>query len=149
MTAQWRGSLAKGICFVCRTTESRPISRSGLLVWPPAVATLELASGMRKNELKRVRLAYFECDAFPPAAPLHFHALTKRSTINSTPTPFFTWAKTVRPTSRIRRASLSITPKSVPTICAKSVLFTTRRSLYVMPGPPFRGILSPQLTSMT
>lgn len=33
--------------------------------------------------------------------------------------------------------------KSAPTAAAKSVLLMTSRSLWVMPGPPFLGILSP------
>ena len=51
-------------------------------------------------------------------------------------------------TYRIFRASRSITLKSAPTISARSVLFTTSRSDWVMPGPPFLGILSPPLTSI-
>ena len=53
------------------------------------------------------------------------------------------------PTYLIFLASLSITPRSAPINSARSVLFTMRRSLCVIPGPPFLGILSPPLTSMT
>ena len=50
---------------------------------------------------------------------------------------------------RIFRESRSITPRSAPTSGARSVLLMTSRSDCVMPGPPFRGILSPPETSMT
>lgn len=87
----------------------------------------------------------------PPAsaAPLPLHALTTNPTTSPTPTPFFTCAKTTGPPSLILPASLSITPKSAPTASAKSVLFTTSKSLPVIPGPPFLGTLSPPATSMT
>lgn len=45
--------------------------------------------------------------------------------------------------------SRSITPRSAPISSARSVLLITNRSLCVMPGPPFLGILSPPLTSIT
>jgi hypothetical protein len=45
-------------------------------------------------------------------------------------------------------ASRSITPRSAPTISAKSVLLTISRSDWVIPGPPFLGILSPPETSI-
>lgn len=54
-----------------------------------------------------------------------------------------------RQTHLIFLASRSMTPRSAPTISAKSVLFTTNKSLCVIPGPPFLGILSPPLTSIT
>ena len=46
-------------------------------------------------------------------------------------------------------ASRSITSSEAPTIGARSILLMTSRSERVMPGPPFRGILSPAETSMT
>jgi hypothetical protein len=48
----------------------------------------------------------------------------------------------------ILAASRSMTPRSAPTISAKSVLLMIRRSDCVIPGPPFRGILSPPDTSI-
>ena len=50
---------------------------------------------------------------------------------------------------RIFRASRSIIPRSAPTRGARSILLMTSRSDRVIPGPPFRGILSPADTSMT
>jgi urease accessory protein len=52
-------------------------------------------------------------------------------------------------TERMRRVSASITARSAPTCGARSVLLMTSRSLFVMPGPPLRGIFSPAATSMT
>lgn len=69
--------------------------------------------------------------------------------ISFIPTPFLTCAKIVGPPSLILPASRSITPKSAPTISAKSVLFTINRSDCVIPGPPLRGILSPPETSIS
>ena len=41
-----------------------------------------------------------------------------------------------------------MTVRSAPTISAKSVLLIINRSDCVIPGPPFRGILSPPETSI-
>lgn len=45
--------------------------------------------------------------------------------------------------------SCSMTSRLAPTYGARSILLMTRRSDRVMPGPPFRGILSPSATSIT
>ena len=57
--------------------------------------------------------------------------------------------KTVGRSPRRARASRSITPRSAPTIGARSVLLITSRSAAVTPGPPLRGTLSPPATSTT
>lgn len=65
-----------------------------------------------------------------------FHWPKIIDTISSTPLPFLTSANTIGPSCRIFRASRSITPRSAPTISAKSVLFMTNKSDSVIPGPP-------------
>ena len=63
--------------------------------------------------------------------------------ISGMPMPCLAWAKMTGPPSLILLASRSITSKSEPTAAARSVLLMISKSLWVMPGPPLRGILSP------
>mmetsp|Transcript_157879 Transcript_157879/g.483795 ORF Transcript_157879/g.483795 Transcript_157879/m.483795 type:complete len:216 (-) Transcript_157879:230-877(-) len=77
------------------------------------------------------------------------HAPRRFCSISGTPTPLFTAAKTVGPSPRMARASRRMTSRSAPTAAARSTLLITSRSDCVMPGPPFRGTLSPPATSMT
>ena len=72
-----------------------------------------------------------------------------KSTTWSKPTPFFRLVKHQGRSPRMRLVSCSITDKSAPTKGAKSILLITKRSDRVIPGPPFRGILSPAATSIT
>src|SRR5262249_11339865 len=85
------------------------------------------------------------CDADKANPPL---SMTKLA-IWCTPSPDLRFAKIKGCSPRILDASLSITCRSAPTNEAKSILFITRRSERVMPGPPLRGILSPAATSIT
>ena len=78
-----------------------------------------------------------------------FHALVTSETTSATPMLFVTCVKTNGPSPRILRASRSITLRSAPMSGARSVLLMMRRSDWVIPGPPFLGILSPPDTSMT
>jgi hypothetical protein len=74
---------------------------------------------------------------------------TTNAATASTPSPWRTQVKTKGRWPRILRASRSITSSDAPTCGARSVLLITSRSDRVIPGPPFRGILSPPATSMT
>jgi uncharacterized protein len=69
--------------------------------------------------------------------------------ILSSPWPVFRLLNTNGRSPRIFRASRSITSSEAPTRGARSILLMTSRSLFVMPGPPLRGILSPAATSIT
>ena len=50
---------------------------------------------------------------------------------------------------RIFLVSASITSSDAPTRLATSILLMINKSDFVIPGPPFRGILSPAETSIT
>jgi hypothetical protein len=65
-------------------------------------------------------------------------------TTDSNPSLVFKLVKTTGFSPRIFLASRSITPKSAPTKEARSILLITNKSDLVIPGPPLRGILSPQ-----
>src|SRR5699024_8231236 len=73
------------------------------------------------------------------AASARVRAAVIIAAISGTATPAVTWANTVGPAPRIRRASRSITARSAPTWGARSILLITSRSLCVIPGPPLRG----------
>ena len=64
------------------------------------------------------------------------------STTSGSPRRSLIQVNSVLPSPRIMAASLAMTSKSAPTISARSILLMTRRSDWVIPGPPFRGILS-------
>ena len=50
---------------------------------------------------------------------------------------------------RILLESLSMIERSAPTYGARSILLMHNKSDFVIPGPPFLGILSPSATSIT
>eukprot|EP00600_Ochromonadales_sp_CCMP1393_P002401 CAMPEP_0174988214 /NCGR_PEP_ID=MMETSP0004_2-20121128/19992_1 /TAXON_ID=420556 /ORGANISM="Ochromonas sp., Strain CCMP1393" /LENGTH=94 /DNA_ID=CAMNT_0016241387 /DNA_START=220 /DNA_END=504 /DNA_ORIENTATION=- len=60
-----------------------------------------------------------------------------------------TCAKMTGPVPLMSAASLCMTSREAPTAGAKSILFITSRSDWVIPGPPLRGTLSPPAVSMT
>ena len=95
-----------------------------------------------------------------PGLPADLQAARIKETTSSTPLPSLTLVKMVGPSPRISLESRSITSSDAPTYGAKSIcrcedqrssgtqcigltLLTINRSDCEIPGPPFRGILSP------
>jgi hypothetical protein len=67
---------------------------------------------------------------------------------SATPVNSFTFVKMKGHSPRIRNESRCITTRLAPTSGARSILLITKKSDFVIPGPPFLGILSPAETSL-